>query len=145
MGQSAPAVLAVADSLCHRLDGGKPFCRPAGGVVRRRAVIGGDSLLFAGALPDDSSWPELDHQQGAGRRFQGQDFDCAVCGGDRRDRHGRKCQADRRFDGHPRFAAERELPGRVRIAQVWPASKNSPPRSALSSTVRRRWCTTAAR
>ncbi len=49
VGEPAPAVLAVAVPVRHRLDGGEPLRRAADGAVRRRAADGGDRLLHPAA------------------------------------------------------------------------------------------------
>ena len=49
VGQPAPAVLAVALPVHHRLDGRKPFRRHAVGAVRRGAAHGRDCILGAAA------------------------------------------------------------------------------------------------
>ena len=51
VGQSAPAVLAVADSVRHRLDGREPFPDRAGRRLRRRAADVRHRLHDPGALP----------------------------------------------------------------------------------------------
>ena len=49
VGQPAPAVLAVAGSVRHRLDGREPLRAAADRALRRRAADGGDRLLDAAA------------------------------------------------------------------------------------------------
>ena len=67
VGEPAPAVLALADPVHHRLDGREPLRRLAGGAVRRGAAAGGGRLLRPDARADGAARRGL----GAGRRRSG--------------------------------------------------------------------------
>ena len=52
VGESAFAVLGVADAVRYGLDGGEPFCGVAGGAVRGGVVLRRDVLLYFDAGAD---------------------------------------------------------------------------------------------
>src|SRR5205085_4807427 len=49
VGQLAPAVLAVAGSVRHRVDGREPLCAMAGGALRHRAALERDCVFYSRA------------------------------------------------------------------------------------------------
>ena len=65
VGEPAPAVLAVAHPVRHRLDGPEPFCRGAGGALRRRPAARGDRLLHPRPVADRAAWQRFGHRDGA--------------------------------------------------------------------------------
>ena len=71
VGESSFAVLAVAVSVCHGLDGREPFRRCALGRLRRRPVDGGDSLLDTAADDHQHEGAESVLKKAIGRDWKG--------------------------------------------------------------------------
>src|SRR5207249_933110 len=82
VGESAPAVLAVADSVCHRMDGTEPFSAAAGCDVWRGAAVRGDRLLHPDARPVAAARARFAAGQSDSAGAQREDLDAPVSGGD---------------------------------------------------------------
>src|SRR5437016_1558785 len=78
LGEPAPVVLAVAVSVCYRLDGGESFQRTTHRTLRRRATDGRRRVLPASAGDHPLAGTGLDFEKGGWPGLEGQALACAV-------------------------------------------------------------------
>src|SRR5438445_9871 len=82
LGEPAPVVLAVAVSVCYRLDGGESFQRTTHRTLRPRAVAGRQRVLPAPAGDHPLAGTGIDSEEGGWPGLEGQALACAIYGCD---------------------------------------------------------------
>src|SRR5215831_18490866 len=79
MGQSASAVLALADTLRDGVDGPESLCFVTRSVVWSRPIVRSHCLLHSDAHLAVDSRTGLSPRDGSGRRFQRQNLNRSLC------------------------------------------------------------------
>jgi hypothetical protein len=79
LGQLASAVLAVAISIYHRVDGAKPLHHGTHGAIRNRTVASRDRLLPAPAGDHPRARAGINPQEGSRPRLERQAVAAVVC------------------------------------------------------------------